>query len=354
MTYSSPWSQTGLIPTTHKQQRDLQNCIDNWKRLAPRPPPQLYPFKGDYVHRKRKQSSKQSQVVTENDGIRRLDKERNIHSISLNLCSREKPEWIPFQNDLAIHQYEPVERRKLTQNRMKSLDFIRKSAGRREILLQLEHQLDMELAHEEMAYMTNSIIPHKQVFDSKFDRNNSLIDEIQNLKHFWKEMVQGDDLTQTTSSEKFSEKDTNGTTSDEYDRVAEQLFSFRRSDDGNCEGCVTLQCTESIVNHEFSSDTQYPQLERLILTNPSEIEPKKSFHSMNQNTSHSLIEAHAMNNIHHSDSTSSQILESNEDFENIASAAEEEEHAYRRLASALADGILATIKIDVRDRGNRT
>jgi hypothetical protein len=241
----------------------------------------------------------------------------------LSIGSREKRQWIPFQNDLTIHQYEPAERQKFDSSRINSLDFIRKSAVRRELLLQYEQQLEMDLAREGLALTTDSI--PKLEDNSILNQNNLILQDILKLKTFMREINEQDEKdnrTQIGTRADSSDQGVGRIITDQTYTMESEICSTYSDDDEEIQVSPNgISCLQPyLTQHEENGITPIPELKRGILNELSAM----------QRSSNSL----------HLDSTSS---EKTGPIKIKKTDCTKEGYIFKRFASAIADGILATI-----------
>ena len=143
-----PRTQTGLVPTSHHVAQNKMASPDNWSKLPPRPPPEVYPFRGDRMAQrsegiKPQVSKKPPQQIKKS---RRTRKKQN--------CSKKEPKkekdlnFDTFTTDEEIHKIKYNRRVEINQSKMESLKFIRQSAWAREQLSFMEQQMEYEIESE--------------------------------------------------------------------------------------------------------------------------------------------------------------------------------------------------------------
>ncbi len=195
--FSPPRSSTGLIPTSHQLRMDRKASPNNFRKLPPRPPPEIYPFRGDSIIKARTKRltkakgnstdsgslQKSTTIQIDNNDIIKspttttrptcshrkrgstIMKSKNSIDKSKIINSKEtwkhKRQWIPYNSDNEINQYSTEEQKLRQQSSSAVLKYIRKSARHREKVNELERKLDLELRVE------NSILNNDSSNDNK-------------------------------------------------------------------------------------------------------------------------------------------------------------------------------------------
>ena len=346
---SPPFSQTGLVPTSHKKRRDLLSCIDQWKRLPPRPPPELYPFKGDYVHQNRKNLKQFVKRDQAKKPPAEKDKDSNHEMTRLSIGSREKPLWDPFQNDLSIHQFDTSKRNKFKQSRSNSLDFIRKSAGRRDLLIQYQQQLEMDLAREGWHESVSDYKSHEATH-ANVDRKNFILDELMKLKSFMKEVVENDenDVWAVYNDEESCEEGDERIFFDHTDTTENEAWSTESGGDNmgiSLSGMTFLKpdsFNEEKIStfHKLNENTSIPIVNTGVLHDCSSIQLATKTMIENKKTSKLTVPSSKKENDPET-SESQQINPTNIEKSDVYN----DGVLFKKFASAIADSILATISI---------
>lgn len=172
-----PRSQTGLVPTSHQLRMDRIASPDNYRKLPPRPPPKIYPYRGDAIHysrqlkkeRKNDTCSKKplgncKQVLNKcknqvniDHSIRTPGKSTKSNEVTTKMDSRnhnsqsqrKKKQWDIYTSDNEMNQFSVKEKQVRQNSASAILNYIRTSSKHRLQLNQLEQKLDSEIEAEE-------------------------------------------------------------------------------------------------------------------------------------------------------------------------------------------------------------
>jgi len=146
---SNPRSQTGLVPTSHQLRMDRKASPNNYRKLPPRPPPEIYPYKGGI--KKRNTGEAKSPLKYKKSPTSRRIIENTKHSNRNRKNSettRAKNSWDTYITDNNIHQLTRKQKQMKRDSSSAILAFMRESLKHRTQLDELEKKLDYEISLE--------------------------------------------------------------------------------------------------------------------------------------------------------------------------------------------------------------
>ena len=126
-----PRTKTGLVPWSYRQQIDNVSTPTQWSKLPPKPKQTMYPYRGDFV-KERKKQTKNRQRLSEKS----FEQNSNINSGTTSSSTKPHvakitPKWDPYCKQISCHRLIGAEKEAKTQNKMKFIAYLRSEASKR-------------------------------------------------------------------------------------------------------------------------------------------------------------------------------------------------------------------------------
>ena len=139
-----PHTSTGLVPSTYRNTMD--SLAKQWSTLPKRPPPEMFPYRGDYVNarNRRLQAKKKARKIPPHQ-----KKPPNVVPAVI-----VGPEWDPYCQHISSTKLSADEQDAKTKNKEHFTAFVRSEAAKRERRLALERKLRVELGEKENKHIT--------------------------------------------------------------------------------------------------------------------------------------------------------------------------------------------------------
>ena len=139
-----PRTKSGLIPTSYRNAMDVNRSPKLWQPLPPRPPPIMFPYRGDYVkearnNRKRRDTNSWSSSSPAKISEKKKKKRGDVNNKQLDTMrnesatikkqsgssTKERPEWNSSNTDSYLFQLSPQQKKLKDKSKNDSNDYIR-------------------------------------------------------------------------------------------------------------------------------------------------------------------------------------------------------------------------------------
>ena len=173
-----PRSNTGLVPSTHRNLLDKSSCVEKWCRLPPQPPPKIYRFKGEKQKQNRKvygaKRCHPNEMGRNKKHYSKQNKQRNCERTNdAHPNSFTRPGWNHYLTDPTIFEEGKEDRDRRMKVKFETNSYLRNQFNQRKQRTLVEKLLDYGIeksidADTEVAQKRKSNTKHSQ------DKNCSL------------------------------------------------------------------------------------------------------------------------------------------------------------------------------------
>lgn len=178
MSLQYPRSNTGLVPSTHRNLLDKLSCVEEWCRLPPQPPPKIYRFKGGKIKRMRKVDGKKKSHLNETEQSanffsKKEKKRTNCKRIKdSHLNSSNRPGWNLYLADPMIFEEGKEDRDRRIKVKFETNTFLRNQFNERKHRELVEKLLDYGLGKPE-DNKSEDVQKRKSNMEQLHDENSS-------------------------------------------------------------------------------------------------------------------------------------------------------------------------------------
>ena len=174
---SNPRSQTGLVPTSHQLRMDRKASPNNYRKLPPRPPPEIYPYKGGIKKRNTGEAKSPLKYKKSPTTRRMIENTKQSNRNRKNSeTTRVKNVWDTYITDNNIHQLTRKQKQMKRDSSSAILAFMRESLKHRTQLDELEKKLDYEISLENSFGIFDENNDTSEDEDVRTMRTSSLLD----------------------------------------------------------------------------------------------------------------------------------------------------------------------------------